>query len=58
MPESQQKESQNRINSIIALMREEAKTVLPGKKLSEKTRLYHVLTNVNVQITKIMRTLE
>ena len=58
MAESQEKESQNRMDSIIALILEEAKTVLPDKKFSPKTRLFHVLTKVNVRITKIMRTME
>ena len=50
--------SEQRIDSIIKLMMEEAKTVLPNRGLSLKTRIYHVLTNVHVRVTEIMRTME
>ena len=57
MDKSQEKEYQARIDKIITLMREEAETLLPDRNLTLKTRLYHVLTNVDVRITKIMRTM-
>jgi len=57
MPKSQESESQKRIDSIIALMMEEAKVVLPDRHLTLKTRLFHVATNVNVRIAEKMRTM-
>ena len=54
--ESKEHESQNRIDSIIALMMEEAKTVKHIK--GEAARIYHVHLKVRERVVKIMRTME
>ena len=48
-------ESPNRIDSIIALIMEEAKTYKNIK--GEALRLYHVLMKVSERVMKIMRTM-
>ena len=48
-------ESQNRIDSIIALMMEEAKTY---KNLNEAERINLVLNKVRARVFKIMRTMK
>ena len=50
-------ESQNRIDSIITLMVEEAET-MDIKEFSKPLRLYHVLMKVSERVMKIMRTME
>jgi len=50
-----QTESQNRIDSIIALMIEEAKSV---DDPNPRARFFHVYMKVRERVFKIMRTLE
>ncbi|MBA7681548.1 hypothetical protein ES703_89888 [subsurface metagenome] len=54
MTKSQEKESQNRIDSIIALIMEEANTV---KNPNPASRIYHVLMKVSARVMEIMRTM-
>ena len=56
MGESQEQESQNRIDSIIALLMEEARTLknIEGEAL----RIYYALMKVDNRVMEIMRTME
>ncbi len=55
MTKSQQQESQNRIDSIIKLMREEANTL---KALRPRERVFYVMRKVHERVMEIMRTVE
>ena len=48
-------ESQNRIDSIIALIMEEAKTL---EALHPRERIWYVMSKVRERVMKIMRTIE
>jgi len=55
MPKSQQKESQNRIDSIIALILEEARSM---REVSIRVATCVVLNKIRARVMKIMRTME
>ena len=53
MTKPQQAESQNRIDSIIALILEEASTIN-----NTASAVYYVLMKISARVMKIMRTME
>ena len=55
MTKPQEPESQNRIDSIIALIMEEANTV---KNPNARSRVYHVLMKIQARVMEIMRTMK
>jgi len=52
MPESQEKESQERLDKIITLIMEEARSV---KHLDMALCIHIVITKINSRVTEIMR---